>query len=79
MDIQKLAAEMGLSCITTYKLDALKSVCQSNERDKETNLSYSKDNSSTPSSNLMTVPVEKIASVASEGLGNERSLNISGM
>lgn len=26
MDIQKLAAEMGLSCITTYKLDALKSV-----------------------------------------------------
>lgn len=26
MDIQKLAAEMGLSCIATYKLDALKSV-----------------------------------------------------
>lgn len=79
MDIQKLAAEMGLSCITTYKLDALKSVCRSNERDNETNLSYSKDNSSTPSSNLMTVPVEKIASVASEGSGTERSLKISGM
>ncbi|KAG6607982.1 rRNA (cytosine-C(5))-methyltransferase NOP2C, partial [Cucurbita argyrosperma subsp. sororia] len=28
MNIQKLAAEMGLSCIKTYKLDALKSVNQ---------------------------------------------------
>ncbi|XP_028102687.1 putative methyltransferase NSUN6 [Camellia sinensis] len=26
LDIQKLAAEMGLNCITTYKLDALKAV-----------------------------------------------------
>ena len=26
LDIQKLSAEMGLSCITTCKLDALKSV-----------------------------------------------------
>ncbi|XP_054799593.1 rRNA (cytosine-C(5))-methyltransferase NOP2C-like isoform X2 [Prosopis cineraria] len=33
MDIQKLAAEMGLSCIKTYKLDALKAVCQRNEPD----------------------------------------------
>ena len=31
MDIQKLAAEMGLHCITTCKLDALKAVCRSNE------------------------------------------------
>lgn len=31
LDIQKLAAEMGLTCITTYKLDALKAVCQRNE------------------------------------------------
>ncbi|KAL8147570.1 hypothetical protein AgCh_005043 [Apium graveolens] len=27
LDIQKLAAEMGVHCITTYKLDATKSVC----------------------------------------------------
>ncbi|XP_057955409.1 rRNA (cytosine-C(5))-methyltransferase NOP2C isoform X8 [Malania oleifera] len=27
LDIQKLAAEMGLNCITTYKLDALRAVC----------------------------------------------------
>ncbi|KAI6673234.1 hypothetical protein NL676_001140 [Syzygium grande] len=31
LDVQKLAAELGLSCITTYKLDALKSVCKSHE------------------------------------------------
>ncbi|MCD7456289.1 rRNA (cytosine-C(5))-methyltransferase nop2c [Datura stramonium] len=33
LGIQKLAAEMGLSCITTYKLDALKSVCHGAESD----------------------------------------------
>uniref|UniRef100_A0A2P2KZZ1 Uncharacterized protein MANES_08G014300 n=3 Tax=Rhizophora mucronata TaxID=61149 RepID=A0A2P2KZZ1_RHIMU len=31
LDIQKLAAEMGLTCIRTYKLDALKAVCRRNE------------------------------------------------
>ncbi|XP_065881302.1 rRNA (cytosine-C(5))-methyltransferase NOP2C [Euphorbia lathyris] len=31
MNLQKLVAEMSLSCITTYKLDALKAVCQRNE------------------------------------------------
>lgn len=31
LDIQKLAAELGLKCITTYKLDALKSVQQINQ------------------------------------------------
>ncbi|ESQ36255.1 hypothetical protein EUTSA_v10007146mg [Eutrema salsugineum] len=30
LDVQKLSAEMGLSCITTCKLDALKSVCLPN-------------------------------------------------
>ncbi|XP_027172981.1 putative methyltransferase NSUN6 [Coffea eugenioides] len=29
LDIKKLAAEMGLTCITPYKLDALKAVCRS--------------------------------------------------
>ncbi|KAL0307236.1 UNVERIFIED_CONTAM: rRNA (cytosine-C(5))-methyltransferase NOP2C [Sesamum radiatum] len=31
LDIQKLAAEMGLKCITTYKLDALRSVQRINK------------------------------------------------
>lgn len=33
LDIQKLAAEMGLSCIKTFKLDALKSVCRRDDID----------------------------------------------
>lgn len=32
MDIKKLAAEMELSCINAYKLDALKSVIRSHEK-----------------------------------------------
>ncbi|OIW16306.1 hypothetical protein TanjilG_19022 [Lupinus angustifolius] len=36
LDIQKLAAEMGLTCIKPCKLDALKSVCQRNEFDTST-------------------------------------------
>jgi len=31
MDILKLASEMDLSCIKAYKLDALKSVCKTDE------------------------------------------------
>ncbi|XP_058095316.1 rRNA (cytosine-C(5))-methyltransferase NOP2C isoform X2 [Magnolia sinica] len=30
LDIQKLAAEMDLNCITAYRLDALKAVCRTN-------------------------------------------------
>ncbi|XP_010557151.1 PREDICTED: putative methyltransferase NSUN6 [Tarenaya hassleriana] len=36
LDIQKLSAELGLSCITTFKLDALKSVRRSNKLDDTT-------------------------------------------
>ncbi|PIN11510.1 tRNA and rRNA cytosine-C5-methylase (nucleolar protein NOL1/NOP2) [Handroanthus impetiginosus] len=35
LDIQKLAAEMGLKCITTYKLDALRSVQKINKTETE--------------------------------------------
>ncbi|KAI3845866.1 hypothetical protein MKW92_044579 [Papaver armeniacum] len=31
LDIKKLAAEMGLKCVTAHRQDALKAVCQSNE------------------------------------------------
>ncbi|XP_022771814.1 putative methyltransferase NSUN6 isoform X2 [Durio zibethinus] len=44
MDIQKLAAEMGLTCITAYKLDALKAVCKRNGSSDMTTLCYNKDN-----------------------------------
>ncbi|KAL3363631.1 hypothetical protein AABB24_012737 [Solanum stoloniferum] len=43
LGIQKLAAEMGLSCITTYKLDALKSVCNGAESDSLPNTSSAED------------------------------------
>lgn len=36
LDIQSLAAEMGLNCITSYKLDALKAVCQTKSDDSAT-------------------------------------------
>ncbi|XP_068303789.1 rRNA (cytosine-C(5))-methyltransferase NOP2C [Pyrus communis] len=42
--IHKLAAEMGLSCITPYKLDALKSVCTTNESNDFSNHSCIEDN-----------------------------------
>ena len=35
LEIQKLAAELGLKCITTYKLDALKSVQRINKSDNQ--------------------------------------------
>ncbi|KAG6417033.1 hypothetical protein SASPL_124474 [Salvia splendens] len=35
LEIQKLAAELGLKCITTYKLDALKSVQHINKSDNQ--------------------------------------------
>ncbi|XVF31778.1 hypothetical protein REPUB_Repub17cG0021600 [Reevesia pubescens] len=44
MDIQKLAAEMGLTCVTTYKLDALKAVCKRNVSCDMTTLCYDKNN-----------------------------------
>lgn len=77
MDIQKLAAEMGLGCITTYKLDVLKAVRQGSECDDVTNLSYSKD-IGMQSSNLMMEQVETIASVASKGLSADKALKING-
>ncbi|KAL5571345.1 hypothetical protein UlMin_020942 [Ulmus minor] len=79
LDIQKLAAEMGLSCITTYKLDALKSCRQENECSDTTNLSCCKENNDVTiqSSNLMELRVEKTAPVTSEGLNADKASEIS--
>ncbi|GAV91835.1 Nol1_Nop2_Fmu domain-containing protein, partial [Cephalotus follicularis] len=38
LDIQNLAAEMGLKCITTYKLDSLKAICQMNESGRDSDI-----------------------------------------
>lgn len=57
MDIQNLAAEMGLGCIVTYKLDALKAVRRENVSNAVNVLDGLVDNVSDSSS----ICVEKIS------------------
>lgn len=80
LDIQKLAAEMGLSCITTCRLDALKAVCSRNESDNMSNLCCTEDNHGVTiqGSNLMKSEVEKIESIATERLNAEKDFKKSG-
>lgn len=74
MDIQKLAAEMGLKCITTYKLDALKAVRRKNESNDEPNMCNSKDNNYTTSQNSDLMKLHKeVPSIAAEGLNGDKS------
>nr|XP_004305841.2 PREDICTED: putative methyltransferase NSUN6 [Fragaria vesca subsp. vesca] len=70
LDIQKLAAEMGLSCITTCRLDALKAVCSRNESDDITKLCCTNDNldATIQGFNLMKSEVEKIEVIAEKDL-----------
>ncbi|KAJ0112158.1 hypothetical protein Patl1_01425 [Pistacia atlantica] len=70
MDIQKLAAEMGLNCITTYKLDALKAVCRRNESNDISTKYCSKDNvcESIQGSDDTRLHEERVSSTATEGL-----------
>ncbi|EXB30300.1 Putative methyltransferase NSUN6 [Morus notabilis] len=76
LDIQKLAAEMGLSCIRTYKLDALKAVRRRSEGDDTTNLACSKDNYdvTVQSSDSVKLHVEKKAPITLEGLNADETL-----
>ncbi|KAL3633669.1 rRNA (cytosine-C(5))-methyltransferase nop2c [Castilleja foliolosa] len=76
LGIQKLAAELGLKCITTYKLDALKSVEQINNPDSQDAPQCEKtENTQMPDSSIsgneklaITAP-DKVATV--EQLRNE--------
>lgn len=58
LGIQKLAAEMGLSCITTYKLDALKSVCHGAESDSFPNTCSVEDVQNTLTTDLSSTGVD---------------------
>lgn len=58
MDIQKLAAEMGLTCIKTYKLDALKAVCKRNESSDMASLCNNKDNTDLVIQTSESIPLE---------------------
>ncbi|VVA90204.1 unnamed protein product [Arabis nemorensis] len=65
LDVQKLSAEMGLTCITTYKLDALKSVCLPNTLNDST-ASVNGENSVLLTSHSELSPNEEMASDASK-------------
>lgn len=78
--IQKLAAEMGLNCITAFKLDALKAVWQRNDSDITTDLCCSEeiDGVTIQSSDLLGSHVEKNSSIIMEGMSAEKSGKESG-
>ncbi|KAJ6920402.1 hypothetical protein NC651_014098 [Populus alba x Populus x berolinensis] len=63
-DIQKLAAEMSLTCITTYKLDVLKAIRQRNEAD---------DINTNQSSNSLRFHEEKASSSTAEGFNLDKT------
>ncbi|CAL0307444.1 unnamed protein product [Lupinus luteus] len=68
LDIQKLAAEMGLTCIKPRKLDALKSVCQINEFDMSTGPCCSDANNGVTNhvSGSPNLQVDTISSIVTE-------------
>ncbi|KAI3437518.1 uncharacterized protein J3R85_005285 [Psidium guajava] len=78
LDIQKLAAELGLNCIATYRLDALKSVCKSHELSaaitSNTGDSFKSDatkqNSSTVESEIEKVQADDIAGLSMRDVCN---------
>lgn len=78
LDIQKLAAELGLNCITTYKLDALKSVCKSHDLNATVTSisgdSFKSDatnqNSSTAESQVEKVQADDIAGISMIDVNN---------
>ncbi|KAM7503031.1 hypothetical protein LguiB_001935 [Lonicera macranthoides] len=70
LDIQKLAAEMGLGCITTYKLDALKSVRRKSESKDMTTRCSTEDivDLNIQNSDSLRSQIETMSSAAPEGL-----------
>ncbi|KAF8007805.1 hypothetical protein BT93_K1716 [Corymbia citriodora subsp. variegata] len=83
LDIQKLAAELGLNCITTYRLDALKSVCKSHELSAAvTTISgdscksdATNQNSSTTESQVEKVQADDIAGISMRNVCNVNARN----
>ncbi|KAA8526194.1 hypothetical protein F0562_008067 [Nyssa sinensis] len=73
LDIQKLAAEMGLNCITTYKLDALKAVRQRSESNDMKTVCCSKDTMGPTSqiSDPQKLQIEEISFIPTEGLDTD--------
>ena len=71
---------MGLKCITTYKLDALKAVRQGDECDDTINLACSKDDNDVTlqGSDLTKLQEEENASISIEGMDADKTSKKSG-
>lgn len=71
LDVQKLAAEMGLSCIKTFKLDALKSVCRTDDIDAFTDpcSSIAKNDVTNQVFDSPNLQVERVSPLVTEGKG----------
>ncbi|KAL2493642.1 NOL1/NOP2/sun family protein [Forsythia ovata] len=66
-EIQKLAAEMGLKCITTYKLDALRSVQRMSESDRKDTPQCGEQVESNEISDSSAAGIEEMSSTAIGG------------
>lgn len=75
LEIQKLASELGLNCITTYKLDALKAVCRRNDSDisSSSNCAEDTNNSAVSFSNMTDSQIEKISNCDVQGLSVDQT------
>lgn len=73
LDIQKLAAEMGLSCIKTFKLDALKSVCRRDDIDTLTDpcCNNAKNDVTNQVFDSPNLEVEIVSPIVTEGLNSQ--------
>ncbi|KAM7265426.1 hypothetical protein ACFE04_003109 [Oxalis oulophora] len=67
LDIQKLAAEFGLKCISAYKLDALKAVCEKSECNQDMDASSQNQDMYVNDQSLNTV-ISQGDKVVGEGL-----------
>lgn len=73
LDIQKLAAELGLSCIKAFRLDAVKSVCQRNDIDTLTDPCCNNANNGVASQEFSSphLQVERMQPLVTESLKTE--------
>lgn len=73
LDIQKLAAEMGFNCITTYKLDALKAVCQRNDSNSMGNPCCSDENDgvNNQKADVPSLQMETQSPITTEGMNDK--------
>lgn len=78
MDIQNLASEMGLKCITTYKLDALKAVRCLHDSSHVSILCSGKDNISVNVQSHDKLNQDQESSVIADKLNGDKTPEVDG-